>query len=519
MSINPLTYDDIAFHSVPHGVGTVWCTMLWDLYWALSDVYGWDPDLYHGTGGNNLAIQLVMDGMKMQPCNPGFADGRDGIIAADAALTGGVNAQLIWEVFARRGLGFSANQGVDSRRLDGNEAFDVDPLSVKELKLAKQMTPMIEAGEAIDVLLTVYNHKDEEAGEVSLSDIIPDGSDMIAGSASHAFTRSGDMIVFDLGGIPAGEEVAVTYQLDTEPNLVSESFFFDDMENGESNWDISLDEGTEFWQLQDVDVFSGNSAWLIPNVDTDADVSLLLFDAVEISGDRPILNFYHKYNTEKFADNGILQISTDNGFSWSNILEEDMVRNGYASKIGYGLFAIPNLRGWNGSSDEWIATMVDLGAYTGQSVVLRWRFGSDDNTAQEGWFIDDVELMDAFNYNSEACVTSEGGDEACAEAPEWGTVVESGIVSDVKEIAGDDTGLRAYPNPANDQLTVEITSTRTQYLTVELVSGTGQTVWTSDAAVSGNYKTNINTSSFPRGFYFIRATNASENRVIKVVLQ
>lgn len=519
MSINPMTYDDIAFNSVPHGVGTVWCTMIWDLYWALSDEYGWDPDLYHGTGGNNLAIQLVLDGMKMQPCNPGFADGRDGILAADRALTGGENQQLIWSVFARRGLGFSADQGVESRRLDGKEAFDVDPLTIEELKLSKQMTPMIEAGEPIDVSLTVYNHKPEVVSEVTLSDILPDGSDIVAGSASHAYTREGDMIVFDLGNIPAIEEVVVTYQLDTEPNLVSESFFFDDMENGEANWDILLDEGSEFWQLQSADVFSGNSAWLIPNVDTSADVSLLLFDAVEISGDRPILNFYHRYNTEKFSDNGILQISTDNGFSWSNLQDEVMVRNGYASKMGYSLFAIPNLRGWNGSSDEWVPTMVDLSAYTGQSVILRWRFGSDGNTSVEGWFIDDVEVMDAFIYNSEACVTSTEGDEACAEAPEWGTVVESGIVSAVTDIDGEATGIKAYPNPAHDLLTVEITSVKTQRLAIELVSGTGRTIWATDAVVNGNFKTNINTASLPNGFYFIRATNETENRVLKVILQ
>jgi len=519
MSVNPMTYDDIAFNSVPHGIGTVWCTMIWDLYWALSDEYGWDEDLYHGTGGNNLAIQLVMDGMKMQPCHPGFVDARDGILAADSALTGGANAKIIWEVFARRGLGYSADQGVEERRLDGKEAFDVHPLTIEELKLTKQMSPMIKAGEPIDVVLSVYNHKKVEVTGVTLSDVIPEGSDIVGSSASHSYTREGDILVFDLDGIPAGASVNITYQLNTEPNLVSESFFFDDMENGYLNWDILIDEGDEFWQLQDVDVYSGNNAWLLPNVETDADVSLLFFEPVPISGEKPILNFYHKYDVEKFGDYGMLQISTDNGFSWNNIQDDEIIRNGYTIKMPYGLFAIPNLRGWSGNSGEWIASMVDLSAYTNQSVKLRWRFGSDDNTAQQGWFIDDIEVMDAFNYNSEACVTSEEGDEACAEAPEWGTVVESGIVSAVTEIEDEATGIRAYPNPAHGQLTIEINSIKSQDLTIELVSSTGQTVWAQDAAVQNNYKVNVETSSLARGFYFIRATNESENRVLKIVLQ
>ena len=36
-------------------------------------------------------MQLVMDGLKFQGCDPGFVAGRDAIIAADEALTGGEN--------------------------------------------------------------------------------------------------------------------------------------------------------------------------------------------------------------------------------------------------------------------------------------------------------------------------------------------------------------------------------------------------------------------------------------------
>ena len=79
-SVSPYTYNNIKNFSVPHGVGSVWCSMLWDLYWALVDEYGYDSDIYNGTGGNNIAMQLVIDGLKLQPCNPGFVDGRDAIL-------------------------------------------------------------------------------------------------------------------------------------------------------------------------------------------------------------------------------------------------------------------------------------------------------------------------------------------------------------------------------------------------------------------------------------------------------
>lgn len=111
--------------SMPHGIGFVWATMLWDLNWALIQQYVWNPDVKEGTGGNNVAMQLVIEGLKLQPCEPGFVDGRDAILAADELLYAGVNKCLIWNVFANRGLGFSADQGSSNDRTDQVEAFDV----------------------------------------------------------------------------------------------------------------------------------------------------------------------------------------------------------------------------------------------------------------------------------------------------------------------------------------------------------------------------------------------------------
>jgi len=113
--------------SQPHGVGFIWCTMLWDLTWALIDLHGFDPDIYYGTGGNNIAMHLIMNGMKLQACQPGFTDGRDAILAADQLLYNGEHECLIWDVFAKRGLGYSADQGNTDDRTDQTAAFDLPP--------------------------------------------------------------------------------------------------------------------------------------------------------------------------------------------------------------------------------------------------------------------------------------------------------------------------------------------------------------------------------------------------------
>ena len=144
--VNPSTYDTVKGAAEPHGVGYVWATMLWDLYWNQVDKHGFNENPYDDwtTGGNNRNIQLVVDGMKFAGCEPGFADARDAIIAADAALTGtvveGVDVDrnpvtelrgedfcLIWDTFAKRGLGIDAQQGDPASKTDGSNGFTTHP--------------------------------------------------------------------------------------------------------------------------------------------------------------------------------------------------------------------------------------------------------------------------------------------------------------------------------------------------------------------------------------------------------
>ena len=79
----------------PHKDGEIWTAALWDLRAAL---------------GKAPTEQLVIDGIKsMAPIASTFLDGRDGILAADMATTGGARQCLIWRVFAGREMGVSAS--------------------------------------------------------------------------------------------------------------------------------------------------------------------------------------------------------------------------------------------------------------------------------------------------------------------------------------------------------------------------------------------------------------------------
>ena len=83
-------------------------------------------------GGNNIAMRLVLEGMKLQPNNPTFVQMRDAILAADAAVYNGTYNCAIWEAFAARGLGENADSGGNTLG-DETENFDV-PESCAELQ-------------------------------------------------------------------------------------------------------------------------------------------------------------------------------------------------------------------------------------------------------------------------------------------------------------------------------------------------------------------------------------------------
>src|SRR5205823_1231727 len=122
LAVDPANYDTLKTIGQfdPHTIGYVWTSMLWDMYWNLVGAHGSTPIQNHDlSSGNALALQLVMDGMKLQPCNPGFVDSRNAILQADQADTGGHNQCLIWRAFARRGLGVSASQGDPNKFTDG----------------------------------------------------------------------------------------------------------------------------------------------------------------------------------------------------------------------------------------------------------------------------------------------------------------------------------------------------------------------------------------------------------------
>jgi len=116
---NPLTYEDLGNEGFEvHNDGEIWGATLWEIRAAL---------------GAEVTDQLVMDALKLTPCGPSMIDARDAILDADQAAHGGSHHNVLWPIFARRGMGHSAS-GFSGGFMSANvfnAAFDLPPAAAQ----------------------------------------------------------------------------------------------------------------------------------------------------------------------------------------------------------------------------------------------------------------------------------------------------------------------------------------------------------------------------------------------------
>ena len=116
-AINDFVFQDIRSGlSVPHGVGFVFATAVWEAYWELVGAHGFSPNLANAFGGfgNQRAMLYINEGLKFTNCagnTVNFLNARDGILQAAGQFFGGEDVCRLWEGFARRGLGANATSG------------------------------------------------------------------------------------------------------------------------------------------------------------------------------------------------------------------------------------------------------------------------------------------------------------------------------------------------------------------------------------------------------------------------
>jgi len=520
MSVNPQTFDDIKGTSAPHPLGAVWAAMLWDMYWKFVDLYGFDPDWTNEESGNYKGAFLVMEGMKFQPCSPGFIEGRDAILAADAVIYDGIHNCMIWEVFARRGLGINASGGSTGDRNDGTQGFEPLPTCLEELKITKTVTPLLAAGEEILVEIRAINHLPLRQTNVVISDELEQGLTYVDGSSSIVPTIVGNTLNFVIGDMEFDTPILLSYRVRTSTQNKSQTLFLDNFE-GELDWDIVTEDGTSSW-LPDYDLFrSPETSFSIENPPVDLDASLIS-TSYSIMGNNAAMRFWHRFNTQPGVDGGFVEISVDGGI-FTLIPADKFIRNGYNSSIAYGTLAIPALRGWTGSSNGvWIDSYIDLREYVGKSVRFKFRFGANETTAPStpnpGWYIDDFELMDLFKYQTRACITSDGSDPICTDVME--TIINSDGMVNATDERFDHFQLQIFPNPAQDYIIMRAISPIAQDVNVSITSIDGRSIINTPVKLQSQANQwVVDTHTLKSGMYFVTIQSGIQSSVQKLIIR
>jgi hypothetical protein len=171
----------------------------------------------------------------------------------------------------------------------------------------------------------------------------------------------------------------------------------DDFESGAPGW---TNRGLwDNWEAQEWKARSGRFAWHAPAPATTSEKRLdspnipLPADAASLR-----LSFWHLRNLESDSrnclDGGVLGISTDDGSTWVQVQNRDLIHDPYDAQIPFGVGNLLSARdAWCGRSGTWSEVLVNLDQYAGKTVRIRFHMGTDRTIASEGWYVDDVTVL------------------------------------------------------------------------------------------------------------------------------
>ena len=198
------------------------------------------------------------------------------------------------------------------------------------------------------------------------------------------------------GGFTSPTFSFVTVALPGDCSLGSSTqvHFLDDLEVGDANWTTGGTGST--WVLQSGTVNSGVSAF---HAVDPADVSdqWLISPPISLPAATTAhtLQFWNRQIIEDRSggcyDGGMLDVSVDDGATWSQVPDSAMLTDPYDGPLSTG-HSNPagGLDAWCGDPQDWLNSVVDIAPWAGQTVRFRFRLASDSSVDREGWYIDDV---------------------------------------------------------------------------------------------------------------------------------
>ncbi len=338
-----------------------------------------------------------------------------------------------------------------------------------------------------DLLISGINNQDFEfllknaglsAGDFTVSlTAVSDNIESIGGAVNVNLVSQDEIassISFNLfEDIDAGETVTFALSVDNGMYTISDTItkiygttevVLSDAGNDLSNW--SADD----WATTDEDfVSSSTSITDSPNGDYPPNTAnrITLSDPVSLMDiDAGYLEFWAKWDIEAGWDYAQVEISTDGGINFAP-------QCGLYTKAGNDNQDL-NEPLYDGQSD-WVKEQIDLSAYLGEDIIIRFSMISDNWVEEDGFYFDDMEIVK----------------------------LTGGTVS-VRPLELSAMKIKAYPNPADQNFTIELSEPIAKSM---LSMYTTQGTLLSAYPFNNEAKFEITLADYPMGMYIYKLTD------------
>lgn len=200
---------------------------------------------------------------------------------------------------------------------------------------------------------------------------------------------------------PSGNETQGQLLAFTTPTTGGSTVPFEDaMESGEAKWTKVAGGSYPFAITTYANSHSPTRSWFSKDEEKNASNvnkdDIIVTQAINLTGvSSAKLSFWHTYTHEDGYDGSVIEITTDNGTTWTD-LGSRITIGGYNKTISSSdQSPIAGRMAWSGGTlGAMTKVEVDLSSYTGQSVKIRFRNVCDPATVATngGWYVDDVKV-------------------------------------------------------------------------------------------------------------------------------
>jgi len=189
------------------------------------------------------------------------------------------------------------------------------------------------------------------------------------------------------------------------------------------------------------------------------------------------LQFYTKFDIEKTFDYAQIRISTDNGVSYTPLCAR------YETPPVSSLLTFPV---YDGRQDEWVKDEIDLSAYIGQKIKIRFMLDSDFYDEKDGIYLDDIFIRKLVLVNTVG-------------------IQQTKFMGDLVLSPNPSSGIFNLYNPDQKELSVTIYNSMGQLIL--------------DKAHVSVMNSEIDLSSYVAGIYVVKLKSGNEEMIRRIILE